>query len=252
MEVRWVEAIDQIENVPRHPLTHFQYESEEEKKNEGVEDVGVTVGLGYNHQGLMGHFRVKERSVRAVNVELNSPVYQDSCVEIFLSSTRDNKTEKKEGEDEEDYFNFEFNCIGALLAAKGPSRHQRVALGSSVVEAVKVWTSLPSNKPFEERIAEQLEEKEEAKKGTALFEWWLSFLIPWPVIEVNPGDILQRTKEEGEQQEGGKEAVLLKGNCYKCGDKLSKPHWVTLFPIVTARPDFHRPESFQPLLLVAK
>jgi hypothetical protein len=33
-------------------------------------------------------------------------------------------------------------------------------------------------------------------------------------------------------------------NVYKCGDKLSTPHYLSLAPIKTTDPDFHRPEFF--------
>ncbi|MBR3471266.1 MAG: hypothetical protein IKH22_01600, partial [Prevotella sp.] len=35
---------------------------------------------------------------------------------------------------------------------------------------------------------------------------------------------------------------------YKCGDCLSVPHYLSLFPITTERPDFHRPEFFQDIV----
>jgi hypothetical protein len=46
-----------------------------------------------------------------VYTQPNEPVYKDSCVEFFVSSP-----------ETKDYYNFEFNAIGNILAAVGPSR----------------------------------------------------------------------------------------------------------------------------------
>lgn len=39
--------------------------------------------------------------------------------------------------------------------------------------------------------------------------------------------------------------ITSKGNAYKCGDKATTPHYLTLFPINTPKPDYHRPEFFK-------
>ncbi len=36
----------------------------------------------------------------------------------------------------------------------------------------------------------------------------------------------------------------LRGNVYKCGDKTDHRHYLSLFPIRTPLPDFHRPDQF--------
>jgi Carbohydrate-binding family 9 len=37
---------------------------------------------------------------------------------------------------------------------------------------------------------------------------------------------------------------LMRANLYKCGDRLTKPHYATWNPVVSQKPDYHRPESF--------
>ena len=39
-----------------------------------------------------------------------------------------------------------------------------------------------------------------------------------------------------------------RGNFYKCGDGLTVPHFVTWGPIVTEKPDYHRPEFFKEIV----
>ena len=53
---------------------------------------------------------------RAVNTAPDSPVWEDSCLECFLSA------------DGQRYLNLEGNANGAMLAAFGPDRHSRKRL----------------------------------------------------------------------------------------------------------------------------
>jgi hypothetical protein len=61
--------------------------------------------LLYNNSGILGKFDVQDQFVRAVNIDYNSPVCTDSCVEFFVKPTGSSG-----------YFNFEFNCIGTILS----------------------------------------------------------------------------------------------------------------------------------------
>ena len=40
------------------------------------------------------------------------------------------------------------------------------------------------------------------------------------------------------------DGLKAKGNAYKCGDNLPVPHFISLNPIKTKQPDFHRSEFF--------
>jgi len=44
--------------------------------------------------------------------------------------------------------------------------------------------------------------------------------------------------------------VIWRANFYKCGDKLSRPHWLTWAPIINPTPGsgFHTPSSFGTLI----
>ena len=46
----------------------------------------------------------------------------------------------------------------------------------------------------------------------------------------------------------GFDGMRMKGNFYKCGDHLQKPHFLSWNPIHVDRPDFHRPEFFGELV----
>lgn len=66
---------------------------------------------------LYVYFSVISKDLRAVNTEDLSPVAQDSCVEFFMQVP---------GRDE--YWNFEFNCIGTLNASHRVERTSRMRL----------------------------------------------------------------------------------------------------------------------------
>ena len=65
----------------------------------------------------------------------------------------------------------------------------------------------------------------------SLISWGLKVLIPAKLIG-GASDLTQK---------------MLHGNLYKCADKSETPHYLSLFPIDTEKPDFHRPEFFQKL-----
>lgn len=150
------------------------------------------------------HFFVNEQSVRAVNTEPNQPVYQDSCVEFFVQPVSDGP-----------YMNFEFNAIGTCLSQVGPERAGRQFLDPDTIRRISTRSSL-GNTPFEER--------------KDLHEWNLLVGIPLDLL----------FGEEDPDLTG----KHIRGNFYKCGDKLEVPHYLSWNPIGVERPDFHRPEFF--------
>lgn len=238
MEVRRLTGVRDIDGMPKYLLSHWQFvdqhcEGMSTTKDASIVDVvEARVAVGHTEEGFIGQFDVKEPTVRAINTLPNDPVYQDSCVECFLLL---GKTKEDNTTNQSDYFNFEFNCIGTLLAARGPTRNQREFLHPDVRAAVKVWTSYPPQIPFEEK----------PKMQDGSYEWRLTFLIPWHVIGWSKEEYRQHLIHQSQET-----PTTLLGNFYKCGDRLHTPHWASFFPINTQQPDFHRPDSFQPIKLL--
>ena len=56
-------------------------------------------------EALYVHLETDETNIKAENNKRNSKVYEDSCMEFFISPDKD----------DDRYFNFEINAIGALL-----------------------------------------------------------------------------------------------------------------------------------------
>ena len=164
-----------------------------------IQHDGSTIFLRYN---------VMEEQVRAVNTAFNSPVWEDSCVEFFLSPEGDSN-----------YYNFEFNAIGTVLGAYGRDRNNRRWLPVDVLEKIVTKPSLGKN------VIKNLEEET---------SWTLEVRIPVSVLcHSNISDL---------------SGLKANGNFYKCGDGLKRPHFLSWQPVLTEKPDFHTPRFFGDLV----
>jgi hypothetical protein len=74
----------------------------------------VEFSIAHSAECLLIKFYVKEKEIRALNTQYNSPVYEDSCVECFISFDADTA-----------YYNLEINCTGTILLAYGHGRSDR-------------------------------------------------------------------------------------------------------------------------------
>jgi hypothetical protein len=162
--------------------------------------------IARTEDGLVVDFRVSGLDLRAQNTEDNGSQWEDSCVEFFV-----------ENPDGSEYYNFEINPLGKVLAAKGSGRADRVKRPDEEMEEIL-------------RIA-QFEGPQEFSGG--IWNWRVTVVIPFSLIGVDPEDLPER----------------LRANFYKCGDKTAHPHFLSWNPIGTPSPDFHRPEFFGELIL---
>lgn len=160
--------------------------------------------IAHSDNAILINYQVEEDAVRAIYGEDNDKVWTDSCVEFFVSPTNDGL-----------YYNIESTCIGTVLLGVGHDRHGRERASLDVLAGIQRWASL-GREPFEER---------EGKCS-----WELSLIIPYTVFFKHSINSL--------------DGVVIKGNFYKCGDKLSTPHYLSWNPIKTENPDFHRPDFF--------
>src|SRR5690554_5264268 len=71
----------------------------------------VQFRIGHTGNEIWLKYYVNEKHIRALETNTNGDVYKDSCVEFFISH------------DGENYYNFEFNCIGTTHLAWGPGRN---------------------------------------------------------------------------------------------------------------------------------
>ena len=136
--------------------------------------------------------------------EHNKPVYRDSCVEFFIRF-----------KNEQNYYNLEFNCLGACLAGWGPNRNNRKLLAPEIISQIKSYT----------KISRKNNDK------MPLIHWQLTLKIPVTVFVHSNVHQLLRQKATA--------------NFYKCGDELSQPHYMSWNNIKTSAPDFHQPRFFR-------
>ncbi len=164
----------------------------------------VSFRIAHLGDQILLKFYVREKNIGAKATEINGDVYKDSCVEFFISP-----------EGNENYYNFEFSCIGVPHVAYGNGRHNRQRLPVETIKNINVRPSL-GTEPFAERQGD--------------FSWELFVQIPISCFihnNIESFDGLSST-----------------ANFYKCGDDLAEPHFVTWNPIKTENPDYHRPEFF--------
>lgn len=155
---------------------------------------------------LLLRFDVEERYTAALVTEDNGEVWTDSCVEFFLALG-----------DERGYYNFETTPIGRMLLGFRHTHTDAVHASPEIMAAVKRTTTLPLGIPFPEREGDN--------------RWSLTLAIP-------PRALFRHAITSWD----GLEARM---NLYKCGDRLSHPHFLSWRPVEAPKPDFHRPEFFE-------
>ena len=116
----------------------------------------VSFHVAHSDKAFAVFFKVKESHVRAVSLEANGPVWEDSCVEIFLANPAG-----------EGYFNFETNCIGTSLAAKRRSKTDADMFGEELMSQIRTIGSHPH---------EAIDSKGEGQ------EWTMLKIIPFSVL----------------------------------------------------------------------
>lgn len=164
----------------------------------------ASFSIGYTQHEIMLKFYVAEDYFKAEKTESNQNVFEDSCVEFFVSPA-----------DDAIYYNLEFNGIGTCLMGSGTSRENRKKADPDIIGLIRRKASF-GKEPMVEI------------KGKS--EWMLTIAVPLRAFFHHEIETLK-----------GK---TMRANFYKCGDKLTVPHYLTWSPSGTAKPDFHRPEFF--------
>lgn len=134
----------------------------------------------------------------------NGNVWEDSCCEFFVCPEAGGV-----------YYNIECNCAGQMLIGSGPERNGRTRATQGVLDTVSRWSSI-GREPFDEKQAPTV--------------WELALVVPVSALYDSKFENL-----------AGK---TVRANFYKCGDKLTTPHFLSWNPISVAKPNFHLPEFF--------
>lgn len=164
----------------------------------------VSFAIAYTDNEILLKYYVTEEYFKAEKTRSNEGVYEDSCVEFFVSPSDDGI-----------YYNFEINGIGTILLGNGTERSNSRTVDPEIISKIRRKSSV-GDKPVSER--------------TGNFSWDITIAIPFEVF----------FRHEIKDLKG----KTFRANFYKCGDKLTVPHYVTWNPINTPNPDYHRPEFF--------
>lgn len=159
----------------------------------------------YDQDALYLQYRVEDEHIMADVTALNGPVYQDSAVECFAAPLpTDNQ-----------YFNFEVNCIRTVHLGWGPDRTSREHVDPEIADAIRVNTSVdgPVTEP----------DRDDRR-------WWLAAALPFEALS----RLIGREVFSGP-------GTVWKGNFQRLGGGNEYAVWS---PIEASEPDFHRPESF--------
>lgn len=167
----------------------------------------VSFRIFHTGKYMVIRYDVREKSTRAVADADDGKVWEDSCVEFFLSPDGGNS-----------YYNFETSCIGKMHIGHRVSGEAAVHANAQQFALVKRYPTI-GKEPFEEITGDN--------------HWQMTLVVP---IEALFAD--KFTSWSGQK---------FTMNFYKCGDKLSTSHYVSWAPIGTPRPNFHRPDYFAPV-----
>lgn len=162
----------------------------------------ATFAVAYSRQYIYIDFLVRCNYLRAENYADQSPVSQDSCVEFFIDPGCDGH-----------YWNFEFNCIGAVNASHRSERKHPTRLSSEQISTIRRYPSC-GTRPF--------------KEIEGLFTWSILVAIPLELMGLDADNMPEHAR----------------ANFYKCASATSEPHYLSWNPIHTTHPDFHRPDFF--------
>lgn len=168
--------------------------------------------LAYSADYLHIRFDCLDEEIVADHTEIQSEVWRDNCVELFVSPSSDLSV---------GYFNFEFSCIGGILVARGHSRAERTRISKADLQEVTIETSLagPQNVQFD-----------------SAQPWWVEAAIPF--------DLIERYAGVPRPQHG----TVWRGNLNACAERIAEPYFVTWAPVGTSQPDFHQPTYFGELV----
>ena len=118
--------------------------------------------------------------------------------------------------DDRGYYNFETTCIGRMLMAFRKVKPEPTYATEEILSLIERTPSIGSE-PFTELIGEN--------------KWTMTLKIPAAAL----------FRHELKSWQG----VEARMNLYKCGDNLTKPHFLSWRPIDMPSPNFHVPQFFE-------
>lgn len=168
----------------------------------------VDFAVAHNGSSILIHYRVTEKRTVGTMENDLDGVWKESCCEFFCMEQGDSL-----------YYNIESNCIGSILMECGSGRAGRTTSTADNLQQIDRWASLGRS-----------------SVGTisAQTHWELALVIPLSAF--------------WRHSYGTLDGKTFLANVYNCVGSGDDRQYVTWYPIVSAAPDFHRPEYFGRIL----
>jgi hypothetical protein len=164
----------------------------------------VRFNIAYGGKEIFIKYYVTEDYFKAEMIETNDRVSEDSCVEFFVSPANDGI-----------YYNIEFNALGTCLAGSGTGRGDNKKIPVEIISGIRRLGTVNDRHVLE-------------MKGP--FSWTLTIAVPLEIFFLH-----EITELKGR---------VFRANFYKCGDRLTVPHYLSWNRVGTEKPDFHQPGYF--------
>lgn len=164
----------------------------------------VEFKIAHNGNEIFIKFIVNESCTMAKVENDNGEVWTDSCVEFFITF------------DDSGYYNFEFTAIGKALLGFRKVKSEATHADERIMSIIRRISTLGTD-CFDEIVGDNI-------------SWELTVAIPKEAFFKHNFATL--------------DSLEAKSNLYKCGDNLSKPHFLSWSPIDTPSPNFHVPKFF--------
>ncbi len=115
--------LDKLEHhdIQKLPWPEFVYKPE------------VSFSIAHTDDHILLKYFVREKTIRAVHHQDNSPVHEDSCVEFFIAL-----------DDNEEYYNLEFNCTGTCFFGFGKNGSQRKLISRDTIRKIRRLATIKS------------------------------------------------------------------------------------------------------------
>lgn len=171
--------------------------------------------MAYDDDNFYVIFKVQDKYVRALATEINGNVWEDGAVELFFAPDTLNRLQ---------YFNLEINCIGTPLmfyVRKPMSDYTR--LMEEDIRKIQIASTLEG--PIKEEITETV-------------TWIIEYKVPLEMIEY-----YARVSRPAP-------GVSWRANFFKIATNNSNKHYVTWSPVISDKPQFHKPEFFGELRFI--
>lgn len=139
---------DGIQDLIANKIDHVSWDEYPHKP-------AVSFYIGHTGTSICLRFVVEEEERRVTVTSINGAVWEDSCVEFFISF------------DDAGYYNLEFNAEGVALVGFGKNKEERVLLAENIIK--KIQTKSIHNK----------------EENGELIHWELAIIIPIEVFVKN-------------------------------------------------------------------